>query len=189
MNQAKPPMEFLQESNESRIDAIAHYIEGHISENWQSILQNNWGKLLKAYNEAGDMAYGSYLNLLFLSVHKQFKEAGLRPEPRFPGDFDISREWGNEEKNDQQRWMWSTVHSPDGEALGTIVTIVHHDHTQFRVPRQPQLIALRETGKEAVTAALSLRSADFKNAREFTVEYEEYLRSQQQEELKSPSID
>ncbi|MFC4075969.1 DUF6022 family protein [Salinithrix halophila] len=178
MKQVKPLKELLQEGKKGRIDAIAQYIESHIAENWKTLLQNKRDQLLEAYNKAGDRAYGTYLNLLFLPVHQQLKEAGLHPEPRFPGDFDISREWGNQEQTDQQRWMWSAVYASDGEALGTIVTIVFHDHTQFRVPRQPQIIALRETGKKDVVAALSLRSVDFKQACEFTVEYEEYLRNQ-----------
>jgi hypothetical protein len=101
----------------------------------------------------------------------------LRPKPRFPGDFNISREWGTKEETDQQRWMWSIIESTEGKSLGTIVTITFHDHTQFRVPQKPQIIALTETSKEAVVEALSHRSADFKNALEFKIEYEEYLRS------------
>ncbi|WP_223285556.1 DUF6022 family protein [Paenibacillus sp. PL91] len=132
MNQAKPLKEYLEESNTKRIDAIASYIEAHVTSNWQFVFSHHQDKLQKAYKEAGDMAYGTYLNLLFLPIHKQLKEAGLRPEPRFPGEFDISREWGNEEENDQQRWMWSTVYSPNDEPLGTIVTIVYHDHTIAR---------------------------------------------------------
>jgi hypothetical protein len=38
---------------------------------------------------------------------------------------------------------------------------------------------LTETGKEAVVEALSHRSADFKNAREASIEIEEYLRGLQ----------
>jgi Family of unknown function (DUF6022) len=176
MKQDKSLKEVLQDSKRSQIDAIAQYIDGHIRENWQTVLLEKRDQLQEAYNEGGDMAYGTYLNLLFLAIHKQLKEAGLRPEPRFPGDFDISREWG-EDDSDRQRWMWSTIHSLNGEPLGTIVTIVFHDHTQFRVPRQPKIIALSVISKEDVVAALSLRSDDFKHALEFTVEYEEYLRS------------
>ncbi|PAD66218.1 hypothetical protein CHH83_25135 [Bacillus sp. 7586-K] len=176
MKQDKSLKEVLQNSKSRHIDTIAQYIEDHIRENWQTVLMQKRDQLQKAYNEGGDMAYGTYLNLLFLVIHKQLKEAGLYPEPRFPGDFDISREWG-EDDSERQRWMWSTVHSLNGEPLGTIVTIVFHDHTQFRVPRKPQIIAISETSKEDVVAALSLRSDDFKRAPEFTVEYEEYLKS------------
>jgi hypothetical protein len=179
MNQAKALKEYLEESNAVRIDAIASYIEAHVTAHWQTVFSHHQNKLQKAYKEAGDMAYGTYLNLLFLPIHKQLKEAGLRPEPKFPGEFDISREWGNEEENDQQRWMWSTVYSPNDEQLGTIVTVVYHDHTQLRVPRQPRIIALNETGKDNVVAALSLLSPNFEQALEFTEEYAKYLRSQQ----------
>jgi hypothetical protein len=175
----QPLQDFLAQNKKSDIFAIAQYIEGHIAENWQLLLQKHSDKLLRAFNKAGDMAYGAYLNFLFLPVHKQLKQVGLRPAPRFPGDFSISREWGTREETDQQRWMWSTIESTEGESLGTIVTITFHDHTQFRVPRQPQIVALTETSKEAVVEALSHRSTDFKNALEFKIEYEDYLRSQQ----------
>ena len=169
--------EFLSENKNSNIFAIAQYIDTHIAANWQTLIEKNIDKLVDVFNRAGDMAYGMYLGWLFLPVHKQLKEAGLRPKPRFPGDFNISREWGTKEETDQQRWMWSTIESTEGKSLGTIVTITFHDHTQFRVPQKPQIIALTETSKEAVVEALSHRSADFKNALEFKIEYEEYLRS------------
>lgn len=180
MNPLKPLQAFLEAQQDKPIEAIGSYISEHIEQNWEKVLTDNREKLRRAYNEGGDMAYGTYLNLLFLPVHRQLKEMGIRPAPKFPGDFDISREWGSEEGTDQQRWMWSTVLSPEEEPLGTIVTIVYHDHTQFRVPRQPRILALHETGKEDVVAALSLKSADFSEALEFTAEYEEYLRSLQE---------
>jgi hypothetical protein len=162
---------------------LGREIEAHIVENWEKLLEKNQAKLLDAYERAGDMAYGTYLDLLFRPVHKQFRKAGIRPKPRLPGNFDISREWGVPEANDEQRWMWSTIVGADGEPMGTLVTIVYHDHTQFRIPRQPQLIALAETGKEAVVEALSQRSEEFKNALEFTIEYELYMKSLEAEEV------
>ncbi|MDP4095391.1 DUF6022 family protein [Paenibacillus sp. P96] len=179
MTQITPLKEFMESNPENPIEVIERYISNYVDENWQNVLHTNRDKLQKAYIEAGDMAYGTFLNLLFLPIHRQFKELGIRPEPKLPGDFDISREWGNTEQTDQQRWMWSSIHSPHDGPLGTIVTIVFHDHTQFRVPRQPRILALNETNKEDVVAALSLMSPDFGQALEFTVEYEEYLRSQQ----------
>lgn len=166
----------LTGEKQSDIEALARYIEAHIAENWEAILKQNSGKLLDAYDRAGDMAYGTYLNLLFLPVHRELRQLRLRPKPQLPGEFEISREWGTDDQTNQQRWMWSTIYSSAGESLGTIVTIVHHDHTQFRIPRQPQVIALTETGSEAVVEALSRRSTDFKNAREAKIEIEEYLR-------------
>ncbi len=159
------------------IYAIARSIEQHVADNWQTVLQIHHAKLLDAYNRVGDMAYGTYLNLLFRPVHRQLKAAGLRPWPQLPGKFDISREWGTAEETDQQRWMWSTIKRSTGEPLGTIVIAIFHDHTQFRVPRQPQVIALTETGKQAVIEALSQRSSDFQQAREAKIEIAEYLQS------------
>lgn len=177
MSQAKSLQEFLVQSNERPIFALGRFIEEHITANWQTILQQHSDKLQDAYTRAGDMAYGTYLSLLFRPIRKQLRRAGLRPESRLPGDFDISREWGNQDETDQQRWMWSTIVAAEGAALGTIVTITFHDHSQFHIPRQPAIIALAEIGQEPVVAALSQYSADFKQAREFKVEYAEYLRS------------
>jgi hypothetical protein len=164
-------------NKESDIHAVSRYIQEHVAADWQVVLETKHDKLLDAYNRAGDMAYGTYLDLLFRPVHKWLKQADLRPKPRLPGKFDISREWGREDETDQQRWMWSTIQTMEGEALGTVVTIVYHDHTQFRIPRPPQILALTETSQEAVVKALSHRSVDFKNAREAKIEIAEYLRS------------
>ena len=166
-------------SDERDIHAIGRFIEAQIDATWEAVLQKNAAKLADAYAKGGDMAYGTYLNLLFRPIHKQLKEAGLTAKPRFPGDFQISREWGRADETDQQRWMWSAVTSATGGALGTIVTIVFHDHTRFRLPRAPRIIALAETGKEAVVEELSRRSADFRNAREASIEIAEYLQSLQ----------
>jgi Family of unknown function (DUF6022) len=170
--------EFFTKNENSNIFILAQYIEGHIAANWQTLLQKHNDKLLRVFNKAGDMAYGAYLNFLFRPIYMQLKQVGLYPEPRFPGDFSISREWGNKEETDQQRWMWSTIKSTEGKSLGTIVTITFHDHNQFRIPQKPQIIALAETSKDTVVKALSQLSADFENAREFQVEYEEYLQNQ-----------
>ncbi|MFH7029502.1 MAG: DUF6022 family protein [Heteroscytonema crispum UTEX LB 1556] len=170
--------EFFVENKNSDIFTIGQYIEGHIAANWQTLLQKHSDKLLRAFNKAGDMAYGAYLNFLFRPIHMQLKQVGLYPEPRFTGDFSISREWGNKEETNQQRWMWSTIKSTKGDSLGTIVTITFHDHNQFRIPQKPGIIALAQTNKDAAVEALSQLSADFKEAREFQIEYEEYLRSQ-----------
>lgn len=179
MSQMKSLLEYLQESKERDINVIAQYIESHITEHWQTVFEENQDQLMDAYKKAGDMAYGTYLNLLFLSVNKQLKEAGLQPDTRLPGNLDISREWGNtDDFTEQERWMWSTITAiKSGESLGTIVTKVYHDHTMLRIPREPQIIALSETDKEDIVAALSQLSENFKQAREFQVEYAEYMKN------------
>jgi hypothetical protein len=170
--------QIILSNNQNRdIHAIGRYIENHIAQNWQTLLQKNKDKLLDAFKKAGDMAYGAYCYKLFRPVHQQFKQHRLYPLPWFPGDFNISREWGNLDQSNQQRWMWSKIASMEGKEIGTIVTIIFHDHNQFRLPRQPQIIALTETSKDAVVEVLSARSTDFKNAQEFQIEYAEYLRS------------
>jgi Family of unknown function (DUF6022) len=175
----EPLQKSLVENKQSDIFAIAQQIDDRIAANWQTLLQKHQDKLLRGFNKAGDMAYGAYLNFLFRPIHQQLKQAGLHPNPRFPGDFNISREWGNLEETDQQRWMWSTIESATGQLLGTIVIITFHDHTQFRIPQKPEIIALTETSKESVVEALSHRSVDFKNAVEFQIQYSQYLQNDQ----------
>lgn len=179
MNQNKSLQEYLQESKERDINVIAQYIKRHITENWKIVFEENQDKLMDAYKKAGDMAYGTYLNLLFLPMNKQLKEAGLQPDTRLPGNLEISREWGNtDDFTDQERWMWSTISVINsGESLGTIVTKIHHDHTQLRIPRPPQVMALSEADKEDVVEALSQLSDNFKHAREFQIEYAEYMKN------------
>lgn len=167
----------LSGNKERDMHAVARWIAAHIEANWQPVFDENRDKLRDAYHKAGDVAYGSYLTYLFQPVHARLREVGLRPVPPLPGDFDSSREWGVAARNDEQRWMWSTITAASGEPLGTIVTVIFHDHTQFHVPRQPQIIALTETGKEAVVEALSRRSADFARAREASIEIAEFLES------------
>ena len=159
----------------SDIRALGRAIEDHIAATWDTILREHDEKLRDAYEKAGDMAYGTYLTLLFSPVHQQLRRHGLRAVPSLPGDFDLSREWGAATEDDQQRWMWSTIEVAGAAPLGTIVTLVYHDHTRFRLPRRPAIIALPETGKEATVVALSRRSADFAAAREASVEIAEYL--------------
>lgn len=128
------------------------------------------------------MAYGTHLTLLFSPIHRQLRSAGLHATPSLPGDFAISREWGVPTQDDEQRWMWSTIEASDGTALASIVTLTFHDHTRFRLPRAPQIIALTDVGKEAVVAALSRRSANFGAAREASIEIAEYLQRLEQQQ-------
>jgi hypothetical protein len=181
MSQMKSLQEYIQDSKVSTIFTIEQWINRHITENWQVVREEKRAQLLDAYQKAGDMAYGTYLNLLFLPVHKQLKEVGFSAEPRLPGDFDISREWGNTpDLSDQERWMWSTITEvKSNKSIGTIVTKVYHDHTQFRLPRAPIVMALSETTKKEVLEVLSQHSPDFKQALEFHEEYAEYMKNNQ----------
>jgi hypothetical protein len=127
--------EFLSENKNSDIFAIAQYIDTHIAANWQTLIDKNIDKLVDVFNRVGDVAYGMYLGWLFLPVHKQLKEAGLRPKPRFPGDFNISREWGTKEETNQQRWMWSTIESAEGESTPSGNSKFKIQNSKWKTPR------------------------------------------------------
>lgn len=157
------------------IRALGRQVEGYVAAAGQGLWERRHARLLDAYQRVGEMAYGAYLELLFRPLHRLARQSGLGLAPRFPGRFEISREWGAEE--DRQRWMWSAVAAPGGAPLGTLVFQVHHDHTGFRLPRPVGVLALAEAGDEAVIAALSRRSPEFAAAREASVEIAEYLQS------------
>ncbi|MGV3618429.1 MAG: DUF6022 family protein [Fimbriimonas sp.] len=165
-------------STEERADifALGRKIQNHFAENAAPMLEENAEVLNAAYEKAGDAAYGVYLGLLYRPIRRQMEAAGLRAAPAFPGDFDASREWGNEDETDNQRWMWTVIENADGQPLGSIVTIAHHSHARFEIPRPPEILALRETEKADVERALSQRSTDFANAEEFSVWYANYLK-------------
>jgi len=171
----------LETGNDRPIETIGRFIQEYINKNWKVVLETRQEKLQDAYTRAGDMAYGTYGEYLFRPVHKELKQAGLRPVPNLPGKFDISREWGNADETDQQRWMWSTIRRIEGEPLGTIVIVFYHDHSRFRVPRKPQVIAITQVGKEQVVKELARRSRNFRNAREASIEIAEYLAGLEQQ--------
>ena len=159
--------------NRAQIFAVGQFLEDHVTANWDVILTEKKAQLNHAFATAGEPAYGTYLNFLYHKIHSQLKDAGLRVSTRLPGDMSISREWGtNSRETDQYRCMWSTLYELDtDEPLGTIVTVLPHDHTQFRVPTKPPVFALAETTKDEVVATLSKRFAafDFANLPEFHV--------------------
>ncbi|TCP68579.1 DUF6022 family protein [Baia soyae] len=181
MSQYDSLHDYLQDNSNVDIHIVAEYINTYIEQNWQVVFNKNQDQLMNAYKQAGDMAYGSYLNLLFLSINKELKGAGLQSDTRLPGNLHISREWGNtEDYTDQERWMWSILTSNnENKKIGTIVTKVYHDHTQLRIPRPPQVFSILESSQEDIIGALSTISNSFKQSREFQVEYADYLKNSQ----------
>ena len=160
---------------QSRIESIAEQTRLHIDTNWELILSQHAARLVQAYGEMGDGAYGLYLDFLFKPVYKQLKTCGFSVLPKLPGNLNISREWGNADETDQQRWMWSVLKFPDGSDCGTIVVEVYHDHTQFRLPKPPAIRFLPFTKREAIIAELSRISPAFSKAKEMQAEYADYL--------------
>ncbi|GCE11547.1 DUF6022 family protein [Tengunoibacter tsumagoiensis] len=75
-----------------------------------------------------------------VGVADELKEAGFTCNPMFPGTFPLSREqWGPQEE--RERRSWCVLHQQQTEDLGTLVTSFFHDHTRFRIPRQPVILA------------------------------------------------
>jgi hypothetical protein len=110
---------------------------------WQPTQNAHEARLQHAFARAGERAYGLYLRLLFSPLARAMRAAGLAVYPPLPGGLADSREWGLADDSERQRWFWSCVVREDDEApLGTLVTVLHHDHTRFRLPQPVQLFAL-----------------------------------------------
>jgi Family of unknown function (DUF6022) len=149
----KPLEKVLSEQNEVTIQTLASYIQHYIQEQWQPILQQGQEELLRMYDKAGEgAAYGTYAHRLFQPVQKQLKQAGFRSSPSFPGTLSTSREWGPPEE--RERWMWSVVREASGAPIGTLVVRLIHDHTQFRLPSAPSVLAVKETDADAIVQAI-----------------------------------
>lgn len=160
------------------VHAVADWIDEQLAAHWENVLEAHREKLEVAYQRAGDLAFGTYQHLLLRDVKRQLRGSGLTCTPPLPGDFGTSREWGNADETDQERWMWSLLHGAAGEPLGALVHTIPHDHTRFRVPRRPTMFGVAATTREAVEAALGARSAEFAAAPPFHVWYERYLAEQ-----------
>lgn len=129
---------------------------------WLHAWENHEARLHRAFANAGDRAYGAYLSLLLRPLLRQFSQAGLVTYPLLPGSLLDSREWGNGAQTEQQRWFWCAVGLLDHDMpLGTLVTVLHHDHTRFRLPRAPEIFGLAATGLQNVEKELGRRSPDF----------------------------
>jgi hypothetical protein len=126
------------------------------------ILDVNADRLHAAFARAGDLAYGTYMGQLLRPLARTIGEAGLAVYPRLPGLLDDSREWGNSDESEQQRWFWSSVvRLSDEKGIGTVVTILHHDHRRFRLPFRPRVFGVDAVGVDAVEVALSRLSPQF----------------------------
>lgn len=164
---------YFTEQASRDIHTLGRYIQQYINDNWDKVFQANRQEMIDRYDEIGDAVYGLYGTRLFRPIHDQLKLVGLRARPRLPGHFDTSREWGDDD-SDRERWMWSRIETTDRKSVGTIATAFFHDHIQIRIPRPFRIIALNETAKGDVVAALSRISPEFGAALEARVEYAEY---------------
>jgi hypothetical protein len=169
-------MESLQAfftENGRDIHSLARYIQRHVDEHWEAIYNDTRPEMVDKFPQIGDTVYGIYGSHLFKPVHDQLKQVGLRATPRLPGHFMSSREWGPEDE--RQRWMWSKITLDNGAAVGTIAVAFYHDHNEIRIPRAFKIVALDETAKGAVIAALSRLYPDFETAQDAKTEIAAYL--------------
>ncbi|ALC80339.1 DUF6022 family protein [Bacillus capparidis] len=135
--------------NGRTIEALKCHIQELIDSSWQQVWDQNENELQSHFEKGGDTAYGLYFSKLFHPIAKQLTEAGLDSNPFLPGSFPQSVErWGALE--DRERRFWSVISQMNGNALGTIVTRIFHDHTRLRIPRPPQLLTLKETNTERI---------------------------------------
>jgi hypothetical protein len=150
----QPLEDYLSMQSEITIQTLASYIQQYILEQWQPVLQQGKEELLRLYDKAGEgAAYGTYAHRLFQPVQEQLKRAGFLSSPSFPGTLTTSREWGP--PKERERWMWSIVRHRQATPLGTLVIRLVHDHTQFRLPHPPGVLALEETDTNTIVLAVS----------------------------------
>lgn len=148
-------VEFLEQRGELTTSVLADYVGRYVRERWRTVLQENEDKLLETFERYGEPAYGVYFTQLMRPLRRQFAAAGLSTEPAFPGALPYSvEEWGGE-MDDRERAMWFVVSRDGEEPFGTLVVRFFHDHTRFRVPRAPQVVALDETDPEEIVDTLT----------------------------------
>jgi len=137
----------------SIIQTIANYIQEYVTHQWRRVLEENQEELLRLYDEAGEPAYGVYAQKLFRPVREQLERAGFLSTPGFPGTLSTSLEWGSDEE--RERRMWCVMRQATEAPVGTIVVGLFHDHTRFRLPHPPSVLALEETDTDEIIRAIS----------------------------------
>lgn len=136
------------------------------------------GEFQALFQEVGDSAYGTLNTELFAPARAMLRGIGLKAVPRLPGSFQSSREWGNADESHQQRWFWSVILREDGTAIGAIAVGSHHDHSCFRLPRPPEVVAVEAITPAAIIRELSARMPEFGQAQDFRSWYADYLDAQ-----------
>lgn len=161
------------------IHALADKIQSLVDGQLASILPAQQQDYDERFIRDGDMAYGALNTQLFQPVRTLLMELGLKADPRLPGDFQESREWGNAEETHQQRWMWSMIKDGGGQVVGAIAVGSHHDHSRFTLPRSPEIIGISATSQERVIQELGEKMPEFAKAPSFRLWYQDYLAQSQ----------
>lgn len=168
------------------IRAIADFVQTTVDRQIDHILPARLEEYQRCFEEIGDLAYGKLNAELFSPTRTAFLTAGLKATPRLPGSFQRSREWGNADETHQQRWMWSII-SMDGQPIGTLAVGSHHDHTHFRLPRSPEILAVEAVTPGKIVAEIAKSHPQFADELEFRQWYANYLSSQQPPNTSRPS--
>jgi Family of unknown function (DUF6022) len=144
---------FLKAHDQPTIYILGDYARLHIADQWQQVLQTNQERLQELFDNAGEgAAYGTYAQQLFKPIGQQLKLNGFSSTSSFPGTLVTSVEWGK--PKGRERWMWSVIEQKD-TVLGAIVVCLFHDHTRFRIPKSPDVLALEEVKKAKIIEAIS----------------------------------
>lgn len=165
----------LPESARTDVIALGSYIQAVVDRRFNELVAADDADWQKCFREIGDAAYGRFNALVFKPVREAMAFAGLKPVPQFPGSFQSSREWGNADESHQQRWFLTCIKAAGGSPLGTIAIGSHHDHTRFRLPRSPEVIAVSAVRRREVIELLTELMPEFGEAPEFREWYAQYL--------------
>lgn len=164
----RDPNPLLPDLDYATIERLGATCAKCLAGTWHATRESHAQRPDSAFAKGGDKAYGTNLTLLLRPLTKAMRTFDLGVYPRLPGSFMESREWGNADGSEQQRWFWtSIVRQRDVCALGTLVTVLHHDHRCFRLPRAPEMFALAAVGVDVVERELCSLSAGYAAATPF----------------------
>ncbi|MFB9329456.1 DUF6022 family protein [Paenibacillus aurantiacus] len=144
------------------IEEICEAGNQYIAGEWKRLYEEMHEELMEAFRTIEDAAYGMYLDRLMPAVFDGLIEAGFHVmEPLREDDFVIGQclvfrssmeKWGDEDN--RSRVFWNVIRDGQGEPVGTLLTDIPHSHLKFEIPTSPKLYALREYGREQISAGI-----------------------------------
>ncbi|MGH3793516.1 MAG: DUF6022 family protein [Pseudonocardiaceae bacterium] len=133
---------------------VVDWMITRLETDWRTSWDQQLPRLEKAFDTAGEPAYGIYNRGLFAPLQKALKEHDLTCDPALPGTLPLSEEkWGPD--NFRERRMWTLLYNESGRPLGAIVTRFFHDHTELRLPAPPTVVGLRETDHDRIRSIVT----------------------------------
>lgn len=156
--------EVLSRHHEVSIHTIAKYMQHYTRNHWDAVLQEHQSEFQDAFDKSGEFAYGVFGRKLFGPLLQEIEREGFVLETEHLASS--VEYWGPPEE--RERCMWTICKRADGSPMGSLVTRVFHDHTQFRIPRSPDIVALEEWDRIEIVEALSRASTRIAKYNEFT---------------------